>query len=206
MNFTQKKYNSLEELESEALKCQKCALAKTRTKVVLYDGNPEAKLLIIGEGPGEQEDLSGCPFVGRAGQLLDKILACVDIDRQRDTYICNVVKCRPPKNRLPKPEEALVCMSYLEEQIRLVDPKIILLLGSTALKYVLNLKEPRITKLHGIWLEEEKKPPLLANKKVMPFFHPSYLLRNQSRLKDSPKWRAWQAIKEVKKNLNLFQA
>jgi len=205
MLFNQlKKYSSLEELEKEASNCKKCLLCETRTKVVVQDGNPKAKLLIVGEGPGEQEDLKGKPFVGKAGQLLDKILACVKIDRQQDTYICNIVKCRPPNNRVPSLEEAKQCFSYLEEQIKLVDPKIVLLLGSTAVKYVLKINNPKITKMHGIWLEDSQKTALLSKKKVMPFFHPSYLLRNQSKKENSPKWKAWQAIKEVKKTLDLL--
>lgn len=101
-------------------------------------------------------------------------------------------------------KEAEACSIYLEEQIKLVAPKIVLLLGSTALKYVLKIKDPKITKIHGSWLAEEQKTPLLIDKQVMPFFHPSYLLRNQSKEKNGPKWRAWQAIKEVKRALDLI--
>ena len=188
-------FESLEQLTELAKKCQKCSLSQTRNQVVVADGNPKAKLMIIGEGPGEQEDLQGLPFVGRAGQLLNKILDSVSIDRQKDTYICNIVKCRPPGNRVPTFQESETCSAYLKAQIHFVKPKIILLLGSTAVIGILKMKNPKITKLHGTWIEGEN------GSLIMPFYHPSYLLRNSSKEKGSPKWQAWQAIKEVKNKL-----
>lgn len=206
--FSQQKastFSSYEEMKEQALACQGCELCKTRTNVVISDGNPQAKLMLIGEGPGEQEDLTGTPFVGRAGQLLDKIIQAVEIDRQTETYICNVVKCRPPGNRVPTLEEAQGCIHYLEYQIQHVNPDIVLCLGATALKYALGLKNPKITKLHGKWLDHselpEDKQALFKDKLIMPFYHPSYLLRNASREKGAPKWQAWQAIQLVKETL-----
>lgn len=193
-------YSSHDEMEALVKKCMKCTLGETRTNGVIYDGNPEAKLLIIGEGPGEQEDLQGLPFVGRAGKLLDKILEAASIDRKTQTYICNIVKCRPPNNRVPSEFEAGQCIGYLKYQINYVKPKIVLLLGSTAVNGILKIKNPKITKLHGKWIDGEGE--LLAGVKIMPFYHPSYLLRNPSKLEGSPKWQSWQAIKEVKKELD----
>lgn len=195
-------FASYQEMCEAALGCTKCSLAQTRTNVVIADGSPQAKLLLIGEGPGEQEDLSGIPFVGKAGQLLSKILEAAGIDRQKETYICNVVKCRPPGNRVPNDEEAAACAEYLRFQLQHVRPAIVLLLGATAVRYVLQIAQPKITKMHGQWLTP--KEGLLRGMLVMPFYHPSYLLRNQSKEKGSPKWQAWQAIKEVKAKLDEF--
>ena len=186
-------YTTLEATRQAALNCQLCGLCKTRTNVVFADGNPKAKLMIIGEGPGQKEDETGLPFVGRAGQLLDKILASVEIDRQKDTYICNVVKCRPPQNRVPEKAEAAACRPYLEAQITFIKPQIILLAGSTAVQHVLQLKEP-ISKIRGKWFE-------YRGAKVMPIFHPSYLLRNDTKAVGSPKWLMWQDIQLVKQTL-----
>ncbi|MDX1921240.1 MAG: uracil-DNA glycosylase [Candidatus Caenarcaniphilales bacterium] len=193
-------FSSHDEMDLIVKKCQKCPLGETKTNGVVYDGNPQAKLMLIGEGPGEQEDLQGLPFVGRAGQLLDKILEAANIDRKTETYICNIVKCRPPNNRVPAQFEAEQCIGYLKYQIDYVKPKIILLLGSTALTGVLKMKNPKITKLHGSWIDGEGE--LLQGIKIMPFYHPSYLLRNPSKNVGGPKWQAWQAIKEVRKELD----
>jgi DNA polymerase len=190
-------FASLEQAQIEALKCKRCQLCNTRSNVVFADGNPRAKLMIIGEGPGQREDETGLPFVGRAGQLLDKILASAQIDRKQDTYICNIVKCRPPQNRVPTKEEAELCKPFLESQIHFVDPAIILLAGATAVQYILPLKEP-ISKIRGKWFSYHKA-------KVMPIFHPSYLLRNDSKLPGSPKWLMWQDIKLVKQTLDELQ-
>ena len=193
------RYQSYEQFVEQAKGCQQCGLCTTRTKVVIADGNPQAKLMLIGEGPGEQEDLSGLPFVGRAGQLLDQILQAAKIDRQQETYIANIVKCRPPANRVPTEDEAASCLPYLEYQIAYVNPKLVLLLGATAVRYLLKLKNPKITQLHGQWLSPEQG--VLAGRSVMPFYHPSYLLRNQSRAPGSPKAQAWESIQEVRTRL-----
>ncbi|TYQ28289.1 uracil-DNA glycosylase [Pseudanabaena sp. UWO311] len=183
-------FTSLDALREAACNCQKCPLAPTRTNVVVERGDRNAKILIIGEAPGEQEDLSGLPFVGKSGQLLDKILESVGFDTNKDIYVCNTVKCRPPNNRVPTEIETTTCKPYLLEQIRLVDPKIILLTGATSLKSILGEKLG-ITKVRGKWYEWE-------GRLVMPIFHPSYLLRNQSREQGSPKWLTWQDVKAIK--------
>ncbi len=186
-------FSDLADTESQASVCQNCGLCRARTTVVFADGNPEAKLMIIGEGPGQTEDEIGLPFVGRAGKLLDKILAAVQIDRQKDTYICNIVKCRPPQNRVPTKEEAAACKPYLMAQIAFVKPAIILLAGSTAVQYTLQLNQP-ISKIRGKWFD-------YCGAQAMPIFHPSYLLRNESKEPGSPKWLMWQDIKQVKQKL-----
>ncbi len=185
----------LDELKALVESCKRCGLCKNRSKTVVSRGNPEAKLMIIGEGPGQQEDLTGFPFVGKAGQLLDKILASANIDKDRDVYICNVVKCRPPGNRVPEPNEVEKCRPFLDAQIAIVKPKLILLSGGTALQAVLKSKDP-ISRVRGKWF------PHQSGAKVMPVFHPSYLLRNDSREVGSPKWHMWQDIKEVARALS----
>jgi len=192
---------SFKELEEKAQKCTKCALSKTRTKVVFGHGPVPCDLMLIGEGPGEKEDLSGLPFVGRAGQLLTQILASINIDREKDIYITNIVKCRPPENRTPQTEETEACYPYLEAQIKLIKPKIILLTGAPATKVVLKNDEP-ITKIRGQWF----KLPSNDDISVMPIFHPSYLLRNQSKDVGSPKWLTWQDMKEIRGALDFFKA
>ena len=189
-------YPNLEALAGHCHQCQRCDLAATRTHVVVSRGNPQAKILIVGEGPGQQEDEQGLPFVGKSGQLLDKILASVRLDTAQDVYICNVVKCRPPENRTPTTDEADACKGYLLEQIRLVDPKIILLTGATAMKGLIGEKRG-ITKVRGQWIEWQ-------GRWCMPIFHPAYLLRNQSRDKGSPKWLMWQDIQAVRAKLDEF--
>jgi len=146
--------------------------------------------MIVGEGPGQNEDETGLPFVGKGGQLLDKILASVELT-ENDVYICNIVKCRPPGNRVPTKEEVDACKGYLLEQIRIVNPMIILLTGATALKGLLGITQG-ITKVRGQWIDYE-------NRYFMPIFHPAYLLRNPSKEKGSPKWLMWQDIQAVRK-------
>lgn len=188
---------SLEEASQAAAVCQACRLCETRQNVVFFDGNPHAKLMIIGEGPGQREDELGLPFAGRAGQLLDKILASVNIDRKKDTYICNMVKCRPPGNRVPGKDEMEACRSFLEAQIEFVKPKLIVLAGSTAVQGVLQVKDP-ISRIRGKWFDFKN------GAKVMPVFHPSFLLRNESREVGSPKWLMWQDIKEIRRALDAL--
>ena len=186
--------SSLKELSKECIECVSCSLSKTRTNVVVGKGNEKANLVIIGEGPGEQEDKSGLPFVGRAGKMLDTALAAVNIDPLEDCYITNIVKCRPPNNRKPTASESDACMPWLNKQIELLSPKIIVLAGSTATESFLGVKEP-ISKIRGKWIEKD-------NIKYMPIFHPSYLLRNPSKEKGKPKWLTWQDLKKIKKELN----
>ena len=188
--------NQLELLHKECRKCKECSLAETRTNVVVAKGNPDAKILIIGEGPGEQEDVTGFPFVGRAGKMLDSALNSVEIDPLEDCYITNIVKCRPPNNRKPSLEEVKSCIPWLDKQIDFLDPKIIVLAGSTAVESFLNIKQP-ISKIRGEWIEKD-------DIKVMPIFHPSYLLRNPSKEPGKPKWLTWQDLKKVKKVYDSF--
>lgn len=189
-----------EEVEKTASTCAKCQLSKKRTKVVFGNGPHPCNLMLIGEAPGEQEDLQGLPFVGKAGQLLTQILGSVDIKRPDDIYIANTVKCRPPENRAPLPAEQAACWPYLEAQIfQFVKPKIILLAGAPAVKAVLKSNEP-MSDLRGKWT---KLPGTDID--VMPIFHPAYLLRNQSKEKGSPKWLTWQDMKEVRGALDYFQ-
>ncbi|MDX2240827.1 MAG: uracil-DNA glycosylase [Leptolyngbyaceae cyanobacterium bins.302] len=187
-------YSSLEEMKVHCNQCYRCDLGNNRTNAVVGEGNLNAKIMIVGEGPGQTEDETGRPFVGRSGELLDKILASVKLSREQDVFICNIVKCRPPENREPTLQEADACKGYLMEQIRMINPKIILLTGKTALRNLLGIKEG-ITKVRGQWIERD-------DRLYMPIFHPAYLLRNQSRETGSPKWLMWQDIQAVKAKLD----
>ncbi len=193
-----------EELSTTCKTCDKCQLCEGRTNVVVGHGPIPSKLMIIGEGPGEQEDLQGKPFVGKSGQLLTKILESVGINREKQVYIANTVKCRPPQNRAPHLTEIESCKPYLIRQIQLVQPRILLLLGSPSLKTILEETIP-ITKVRGNWYTlpvPYMEEPLY----VMPLFHPSFLLRNQSKEKGSPKWLTWHDMKEVKAALDYYSA
>ncbi len=185
-------YEELDKIKAKCLKCEKCSLSKTRTNVVFSDGIPNNKLILVGEAPGYWEDQKGRPFVGKAGQLLDKIFECVGLSREKDVYICNTIKCRPPENRNPLPEEKDACKEYLDAQLEILKPKIILICGSVALNSLLPDKGG-ITKVRGKWFDGP------YGSKMMPIFHPSYLLRNDSREKGSPKWLTWQDIKEIRR-------
>lgn len=156
-------------------------------------GNPDAALMLIGEAPGADEDAAGMPFVGRAGQLLDQILASVDLDRE-SIYISNMVKFRPPGNRNPTPAEVAASEGVLLEEIRLVNPQVIAPLGNVPTQYLLGTREG-ISKLHGNWFE-------FRGIRVMPLYHPAYLLRNPSRTHGSPKWQMWQAMTTLKEQLD----
>ena len=164
-----------ETLEQECRTCRKCALGDTRTNCVFGTGSRTAELMFVGEAPGEQEDLSGTPFVGRAGQLLNKFLDAVDIPREK-VYIANILKCRPPQNRDPLPAEEEACIAYLREQVRLLRPKVIVCLGRIA---AMKLIKPdfRITKEHGEWF---KKGEYL----MTAVYHPAYLLRDPRKKED----------------------
>jgi len=182
-------------LENECTSCVKCSLSSTRQNVVFGRGNPNAELFVIGEGPGQQEDEQGLAFVGRAGKMLDSAFSSVGIDTNKDCYISNIVKCRPPNNRKPLANEVSECIPWLTQQIKLIKPKVIVLAGSTAVQSYLNIDEP-ISKLRGTWIIKE-------NIKFMPIFHPSYLLRNPSKEKGKPKWLTWEDLKKVKKEVDL---
>ena len=159
-------------LKNECLQCNKCELCSGRHNVVFGVGNPSAEIMFVGEGPGEQEDLQGEPFVGKSGQLLDKYLSLIDLDRKSNIYIANIVKCRPPMNRDPKPEEQDICIDYLRRQVKLINPKIIVCLGRIAAQRLIS-PDFRVTTQHGQFIE---KGGIL----FMGTFHPSALLRNES--------------------------
>ena len=178
----------LSELEARAA-VKPPALAELSDRLVFGDGDPDADLMVIGEAPGEEEDLSGRPFVGRAGQLLDRVLASVDIDRA-DVYVTNMVKFRPPGNRNPKPEEIAASVPLLLEQIRCVRPQVIATLGNVPTQWFLDTKEG-ITRLRGRWADWH-------GIRLLPLYHPAYLLRNPSREAGSPKWETWQDMKSLK--------
>lgn len=180
-----------DQLYESCAACEKCELAKTRTNCVFGTGNREADILFVGEAPGEQEDLSGTPFVGRAGQLLDKYLYAVDIARE-DVYIANILKCRPPKNRDPLPAEEEACIDYLREQVRLIKPKIIVCLGRIA---AMKLIKPdfKISKEHGVWFEK-------GNFIMTAVYHPAALLRDPRR-----KEEMLADMQEIKKKLDSLK-
>ena len=184
--------SDLEEVKQLCELCNNCSLAQSRTNIVFSDGIPNSKLMLIGEAPGYNEDKQGKPFVGKAGQLLDKIFASVGLSRKENIYICNTIKCRPPENRDPLSEEKEACRAFLDAQIEILKPRIILLCGKVALNSMLNTTTG-ITRVRGKWFEGP------YGSKMMPIFHPSYLLRNDSHEKGSPKWLMWQDIQEVKK-------
>lgn len=186
----------LELLAAQARSCQACALSQGRTHVVFGEGNPDAQLMIVGEGPGEDEDLQGRPFVGRSGQLLDRILEAAGIARS-DVYIANIVKCRPPQNRVPAPDEARQCTQlWLHRQIELIRPQIITPLGATALEFFTGEKLP-ITRVRGQWRDWQ-------GIRLFPMFHPAYLLRNPSRTEGSPKYLTWQDVQLLKQTLDIL--
>ena len=165
-------FKTWEELEESIKSCNKCKLCKTRQNIVFGTGNKQAKLMFIGEGPGADEDRLGEPFVGRAGNLMNLAFETLGIDRN-EVYIANVVKCRPPGNRNPEEDEAVACLDYLRNQVILVQPEIIVLLGSVALKNILG-KEYGITASRGKWVEKK-------GIKYMPTWHPAALLRDETK-------------------------
>ena len=179
--------NSWEELEKSCKTCNKCKLCSSRHNVVIEDGTRHAKIMLIGEGPGADEDAKGIPFVGKAGKLMNMALAGLGIKRE-DLYIANIVKCRPPQNRNPEKDEAEACKEFLEAQIKMVNPKIIVLLGSVALKNILG-EEYGITNSRGKWIEKD-------GIKYMPTFHPAALLRDEDK-----KIAFWEDMKLVKKEI-----
>lgn len=181
-------FNTFEELENSIKECKKCRLYNNRTKIVFGVGNKKADIMFIGEGPGADEDLKGEPFVGKAGKLMDKAFEGIGITRGK-IYIANIVKCRPPSNRTPEDDEASACLNYLRNQVILVKPKIIVLLGNVALKNILG-KDLSITSSRGKWVE--KKGIL-----YMPTWHPAALLRDENK-----KIEFWLDLKEVVKKAN----
>lgn len=185
-----------EALQHSATACTRCRLCEGRHHVAFGEGDPRSAVMFVGEGPGEQEDLSGRPFVGRAGQLLDKILEAAGIARQ-SVYIANMVKCRPPGNRNPQLDEIQTCYPFLQRQIALVAPKIIVVLGNVPAQFFLKTKQG-ITKTRGQFY------PWKDGIELFPMYHPSYLLRNASRQPGSPKHQTWQDIQTLKARMDAL--
>lgn len=181
---------SWDSLTAQIEACQKCGLCAQIHHKVPGQGDQNARLMLIGEGPGADEDAQGFAFVGRAGQLLTKMLAAIDMTRE-EVFICNIVKCRPPQNRAPEPDEALQCLPYLRAQVALVRPKLIVLLGATAARYVLG-PDTRITRDRGRFVEKK-------GVWIMPTYHPAALLRDESKKRDA--WMDFQAIRDKLKEL-----
>ena len=179
-------------LTEEITRCQKCRLCAGRTYPVPGEGNPHARLMFIGEGPGRDEDQTGRPFVGRAGQLLDKMIGAIGLSRE-EVFIANVVKCRPLQNRAPEADEVAACMPYLRAQVGLIRPQVIVLLGSSALGAILG-PDHRITRERGAWIERK-------GVWFMPTFHPAALLRDESK-----KRPVWEDLKKVRDKLQELQA
>ncbi len=173
---------------SQCESCSSCELAVERNNVVVWRGNIRAPLMIIGEGPGAEEDMQGRPFVGRSGQVLDQLLTAWDI-REENFHICNIVKCRPPENRAPKPEEVEKCRPLLTRQFNLVKPRVILLMGATAYKYFTH-DTTGITKVRGKWIEK-------SGFWIMPAFHPAYILRDPRRKND-----LWEDVGAARRKLS----
>lgn len=182
-------FESLENLRQFIGDCRRCRLCQGRTKLVFGGGSPEAELVFVGEGPGRDEDLAGLPFVGEAGKLLTRIIAAMGLTRE-EVYICNVVKCRPPKNRDPEEDEVEACLPFLREQLKLIRPQVVCTLGRVAGQTLLG-KEFKITRERGSWYT-------YMGTLLMPTFHPAYLLRNPS-----AKREVWEDIQKVMKRLGL---
>ena len=180
------------QLEAEVAECRQCRLCETRTNVVPGEGDPQARLMFIGEGPGRDEDLQGRPFVGRSGELLTRMIRAIGLERE-NVYICNVVKCRPPQNRNPEPDEAEACLNYLRAQVALVKPRVVVLLGKVACQYTLR-EEISVMRDHGRWFERK-------GVWFMPTFHPSFLLRDPARKRD-----AWEDFQKIRNKLVELEA
>lgn len=185
--ISQAETGSLEEIRTELGNCQRCKLHRTRRTIVFGEGNKKARLMLIGEGPGYEEDVQGRPFVGKAGQLLTKILQSIEIQRE-DVYITNIIKCRPPQNRNPEPDEIGNCHPFLLKQIQVIGPEIICGLGTFATQTLLRT-DAKITALRGKFYD-------LSGLRVIPTYHPAYLLRNPEKKRD-----VWEDMKLIAKAL-----
>ena len=185
---------TMDEIAEKINSCKQCPLYKTRHYAVPGEGSYHSPVIFVGEAPGEVEDLHGKPFIGKAGQLLTKILQSVQIKR-KDVFITNMIKCRPPGNRNPSKSEVEICLPYLESQIALINPRIIVTLGNIPTKFLLDTGEG-ITRLRGQWFD------WVGGIKIFPMFHPSFLLRHEETTPGSPKELTWKDIKELKRSLN----
>jgi uracil-DNA glycosylase family 4 len=192
-----KAVKELQKIADEARQCCKCGLGSTRTNAVPGEGNPNARIMFVGEGPGADEDAQGRPFVGRAGQLLDKIIKAMGLKRS-DVFIANILKCRPPGNRDPRPDEIINCFPYLQRQIEIINPEVIVALGAPAAKTLLNTNKS-IGQLRGQFHEYYAGLGRLPIK-LMPTYHTAYLLRNYSQ---DNRRRVWEDMKKVLAELGL---
>jgi DNA polymerase len=181
--------------EQEVKGCERCLLAKGRTRTVFGEGNPEARVMFIGEGPGQTEDEQGRPFVGRAGELLNKQIQAIGLERE-DVFIANTVKCRPPNNRAPTPQEVDACSDYLIRQIQIICPEVIVTLGGPASKFITGSPDG-ITRIRGMWHTFDRVEPSIP---VMPTFHPAYLLRSYT---VENRRKVWEDLKQVAARLGL---
>ena len=184
--YTDTKPETLEMIRGDLGACQKCRLHKARKHIVFGAGNPKAKLVFVGEAPGYEEDLKGQPFVGKAGQLLTRILRAIELTRE-DVYICNIIKCHPPGNRNPEPDEIAACIPYLRRQLKAIRPALICALGTFAAQTLLETGTP-ISRLRGRFHSYENTP-------LLPTYHPAYLLRNPGRKRDV--WEDMQKLQEA---------
>ena len=183
-------------LKAECLACRRCELCTDRTHVVFGQGVQTAEVLFVGEGPGQSEDEQGLPFVGRSGQLLDKYLFAIDLNRNQNCYIANIVKCRPPHNRVPEAFEQNACLPYLRAQFVLVRPKILVCLGATAAKAVIR-PDLRITRERGIWVDKK-------GTQILPTYHPSALLRDETGEKKREAWQDMKALRDRMKEMGIY--
>jgi DNA polymerase len=181
--------DKLSELSEMVCNCRRCSLGEERKNFVFGEGDPNARLMFVGEGPGEEEDNTGRPFVGKAGQLLTKMIEAIGLKRDK-VYIANIVKCRPPHNRVPEEVEAKTCIPILRQQVSIIRPKIIVCLGATAARYIID-SNIRITKQRGIWYER-------GSFLIIPTYHPSALLRDESKKKE-----AWEDFKSIRDKLKI---
>jgi DNA polymerase len=188
-------FKSLADAQATCESCHACELGQTRTRSVFSGGSTQAKIMIIGEAPGKDEDEQGEPFVGRSGQLLMKLFAQVGLERERNLYICNTIKCRPPQNRKPTPLEKDACRPFLEAQIDFVQPKVIVLCGATAVSSLLPHEKRTITQVRGQWFDHA------SGAKVMAVFHPSYLLRHHSLEAGKPRAMMIQDLADISRHL-----
>lgn len=186
--------SAFEELKRRIASCTKCELCKTRINTVPGEGPINSRVVIVGEGPGQEEDESGRPFVGKAGRLLTDILEKGGNIRRDSLYITNTVKCRPPENRNPNAKEIESCRDFLEAQLLLLHPDIVVTLGNVPTQALLNTKQG-ITNLRGTWIK-------WRGIKLFPMFHPSYLLRNESKAQGSPRYLTWQDVKDLKAKID----
>ncbi len=185
-------FEDINKIRADLGDCRRCKLAPTRTHIVFGSGNPHAELMFVGEAPGADEDAQGLPFVGRAGQLLTKIIQAIDM-RREDVYICNILKCRPPQNRTPESDEIAACEPFLMRQIASVQPRVICALGTYAAQTLLRTKEP-ITRLRGQFIE-------FHGTKMLATFHPAYLLRNPNE-----KRKVWEDVQKIRDYLRSLKS